>query len=102
MSACVLPFPSSNLDLEVWFRDVVNEVAKRLVEEVRGLLAVEKEWYSTDELASALGKAPFTIREKWCNSGRIDAEKDPVSGKWRIPGHEYRRLVNGGALRKPT
>jgi hypothetical protein len=60
---------------------------------------VEKEWYSTTELAEALGKSPFTIRERWCNAGRIECEKDPETDKWRIPGEEYRRLVGGGKLR---
>jgi hypothetical protein len=61
----------------------------------------EKEWYTTGELAEALGKSQFTVQERWCNGGRIDCEKDSESGKWRIPGDEYRRLVAGGELRKP-
>jgi hypothetical protein len=60
---------------------------------------VEKEWYTTGELAEALGKSQYTIQERWCNEGRIQCEKDPESGKWRIPGDEYRRLVGGGALK---
>ena len=60
---------------------------------------VEKEWYTTTELAEALDKSQYTIQERWCNDGRIECEKDPESGKWRIPGHEYRRLVGGGALK---
>ncbi|NLY01164.1 MAG: hypothetical protein GXY83_34160 [Rhodopirellula sp.] len=59
---------------------------------------VQKEWYSTTELAEALDKSQFTIQERWCNCGRIECEKEPESGKWRIPGHEYRRLVSGGGL----
>jgi hypothetical protein len=60
---------------------------------------VEKEWHTTTELAEALGKSQYTIQERWCDEGRIDCEKSPESGKWRIPGHEYRRLVGGGALK---
>jgi hypothetical protein len=60
---------------------------------------VQKEWYTTNELAEALDKSHFTIQERWCNDGRIECEKDPTSGKWRIPGQEYRRLVGGGALK---
>jgi hypothetical protein len=60
---------------------------------------VQKEWYTTNELAEALDKSHFTIQERWCNDGRIECEKDPISGKWRIPGQEYRRLVGGGALK---
>jgi len=58
----------------------------------------EKEWYSTGELAEILGKSQFTIQERWCNDGRIECEKDPNSRKWRIPGHEVRRLKGGGGL----
>jgi len=60
---------------------------------------VQKEWYTTNDLAEALGKSHFTIQERWCNDGRIECEKDPTSGKWRIPGDEFRRLVGGGALK---
>ena len=60
---------------------------------------VQKEWYTTNELAEALDKSHFTIQERWCNDGRIECEKDPTSGTWRIPGSEYRRLVGGGALK---
>ena len=60
---------------------------------------IEKEWHTTTELAEALGKSQYTIQERWCNDGRINCEKDPESGRWRIPGHEYRRLVGGGPLR---
>lgn len=59
---------------------------------------VEKQWYTTTELAEALNKSHFTIAERYCNSGRIECRKDPDSGKWLIPGHEFTRLVNGGAL----
>ena len=59
---------------------------------------VEKEWYTTTELAEAMNKSQFTVQERWCNDGRIECEKDPENGKWRIPGHEFRRLVGGGGL----
>lgn len=57
-----------------------------------------KLWYSTDELALALDRKPFTVREHWCNGGRIQCEKDPDSGKWRIPAAEYQRMLAGGNL----
>ena len=69
------------------------------VHEIMLAQRVEKEWYTTTELADAVGKSQFTIQERWCNGGRIECEKDPESGKWRIPGDEYRRLVAGGALK---
>lgn len=59
----------------------------------------EKEWYRTDEVADILDKSEFTVREKWCNQGRIEAVKDEETGKWRIPAHEVKRLRNGGNLR---
>jgi hypothetical protein len=60
---------------------------------------VEKEWYGTAELAEALGVTQHTVQERWCNQHRIEAQKDSVTGKWRIPCHEFSRLVRGGALR---
>jgi hypothetical protein len=74
------------------------------MEEILQALAskkLEKEYYATQELATALGKAVFTITERYCNAGRIECQKDEASGKWMIPGHEYRRLVAGGALLPP-
>ena len=35
---------------------------------------IVKEWYSTAEVATLLGKAEFTVRE-WCRLGRVRAEK---------------------------
>ncbi len=59
----------------------------------------EKEWYSTSELAEAMDVSVYTIAERWCNGGRIECSKDPDTGKWRIPGEEFRRLVKGGQLK---
>jgi response regulator of citrate/malate metabolism len=74
-----------------------KDIAKQILQELRTLIASEqtKDFYTTDELAEALGKSAFTIREHWCNARRIECEKD-AAGKWKIPGREYRRLVNGG------
>lgn len=60
-----------------------------------------KEWYSTSELAEAMGVSVYTVSVRWCNAQRIESEKDPITGKWRIPGHEFQRLVKGGSL-QPT
>ena len=79
--------------------DATTQVCERML---HGLLVErqnEKEWYRTDEVAEILGKSDFTVREKWCNQGRIEAVKDEESGKWKIPGHEVQRLRNGGNLR---
>jgi hypothetical protein len=74
---------------------------ERIVTDVHEILQgqrIAKEWYTTGELAEILGKSRFTIQERWCNDGRIECEKDPDSGKWRIPSHEVRRLRGGGGL----
>ena len=60
---------------------------------------IEKEWYTSSELADAMNVSRYTVQERWCNQGRIDCEKDTDTGKWRIPGAEYRRIVDGGKLR---
>jgi hypothetical protein len=74
---------------------------EKMTTEIRDLLVgqrQEKEWYTTRELAVILGKSHYTIQERWCNDGRIECEKDTTTGKWRIPGHEVRRLTAGGGL----
>jgi hypothetical protein len=75
---------------------------EQTVAEVQRLLrhqSFEKDWYTTTELAEALGVTQYTVQERYCNARRIACEKDPATGKWRIPGAEYRRLVKGGAPR---
>ena len=59
--------------------------------------AIEKEWYTTVEVAGLLGRRQYTVQEKWCNQGRVECEKDDA-GRWRIPGHEVKRLMAGGGL----
>jgi hypothetical protein len=84
---------------------IINDRQTRLetmVVEIWSHLAnqrTKKEWYSTSELAEAMSKSRYTVQERWCNDGRIECEKDSESGKWRIPGDEYRRLVAGGSLK---
>ncbi len=77
---------------------------KKTVDEMHQLIKtqnVEKVWYTTKELAEAMGVSVYTVAERWCNAGRIQCEKDPDNGKWLIPGSEFSRLVKGGGL-KPT
>jgi hypothetical protein len=68
------------------------------LEEIKGVsqAASIKDWYTTGELAQAMGVAEYTVRERWCNQGRIECQKDPATGKWRIPDHEFERLRRGG------
>jgi Helix-turn-helix domain len=75
---------------------------EQAVEEVRRLIQsqpAEKLWYSTQELAEAMGVSSYTVAERWCNQQRIECVKDEETNRWRIPGHEFRRLVQGGPLK---
>ncbi len=57
----------------------------------------EKTHWSPEELAEALKRKPFTVRE-WCRLKRIKAEKDQYSRLWRVPDNEAQRLLAGGGL----
>ena len=63
-----------------------------------------KEWYSTAEVATLLGKAEFTVRE-WCRLGRVHAEKKKsgrgVASEWIIGHAELTRVRNEGLLPDP-
>lgn len=63
-----------------------------------------KEWYSTAEVATLLGKAEFTVRE-WCRLGRVHAEKKKsgrgVAGEWIVGHAELTRIRNEGLLPDP-
>lgn len=76
--------------------DAIATVLRRLGEEEAAPL---KEWYSTTEVAAAMGVTVYTVSARWCADGRVDAVKDGDSGRWKIPACEYRRLVAGGGLR---
>jgi hypothetical protein len=60
-----------------------------------------KEWYTTAEVASILGRAEFTVRE-WCRLGRVRAEKKQCgrgqAGEWIIGHAELTRVRNEGLL----
>jgi hypothetical protein len=77
--------------------ELVGNIDQRLAQVV--VEPTFKDWYDTNEVAEAMGVSRYTVQEHWCNSGRIECEKDPVTNRWRIPGHEFRRLVMGGGLR---
>ena len=63
-----------------------------------------KEWYSTAEVATTLGKAEFTVRE-WCRLGRVHAEKKKsgrgVASEWIVSHAELTRVRNEGLLPDP-
>lgn len=75
-----------------------------LQREVRDLLVSQKtvkDFYTTAEVATMLGKAEFTVRE-WCRHGRVHAKKQGSGrGKhqaWVISHEELRRLQREGLL----
>lgn len=61
----------------------------------------EKEYYTTAEVATRLGRAEFTVRE-WCRHGRIYAEKRACgrgnSREWMISHEELQRIASEGLL----
>ena len=59
-------------------------------------MTVQKDFYSTREVAELMGVTQHTVQVRWCAEARIEAEKDPATGHWRIPGDEYNRLRRGG------
>ncbi len=78
--------------------------AKRLVELVESLLkqsklTIQKEAYTTKEVAERLERAEWTVRQ-WCNLGKVP-EAYKVHGKgrngeWRIPHEAVVRIQNKG------
>jgi hypothetical protein len=60
-----------------------------------------KEWYTTAEFATVVGKAEFTVRS-WCRLGRIRArKKDSGRGAhtaWAISHEELQRYRREGLL----
>lgn len=77
------------------------------LERIEGMLSVlverqqVKEWYATDEFATLVGKAEYTVRS-WCRLGRIVArKKESGRGKhtaWAISREELQRYQREGLL----
>ena len=87
----------------------VQDIQERLsrIEEVLEHLRQErtvKDWYTTTEVATLLGKAEFTVRE-WCRLGRVHAAKRSCgrgcSQEWIISHDELTRIRNEGLLPLP-
>jgi len=86
-----------------------SEILERL-ERLEGLLVVlvegrtVKDWYTTAEVAHALGKAEFTVRE-YCRLGRVRAKKRAcgrgATQEWIISHEELTRIRNEGLLPLP-
>jgi len=93
--------------------ETVAAVVERLDDLLERLIRVEatvdtlalqravKDWYTTDEAAEILGKAPFTVRE-WCRNRRIKAAKRDCgrgnAREWVISHEELTRVRNEGLL----
>jgi hypothetical protein len=79
-----------------------NELLHRL-ERIEALLqrGAIKAYYTVDEFADLVGRAPFTVRQ-WCNLGRINAERSMTqtgpSLRWAISHGEYVRFQREGLL----
>lgn len=58
---------------------------------------LDKDWYSTEEVAALTDRAPWTVRE-WCRHGRVRAVKRPGTDRWVVSRTEVNRLLNHGLL----
>jgi hypothetical protein len=82
---------------------VILERLDRIESALSTLVAMRtiKDFYSTDDVATILGKAEFTVRE-WCRRRRIRAEKrNSGRGKyhsWVISHEELQRIQREGLL----
>ncbi len=61
---------------------------------------LDKDWYSTEEVAALMDRAPWTVRD-WCRLGRVKAEKRTGTDRWVVSRAELERLLNGGLLPPP-
>jgi hypothetical protein len=75
-----------------------------ILTQIQGLLAAPKatrERYSVEEVASMMGKRPYTVRQ-WCLEGRINAtkrsERRGGAELWSISAAEIERYKNEGLL----
>ena len=65
------------------------------------LSPTEKEWYTTEEAARILNRAPWTVRQ-WCRMKRVIARKRQcgrgLASEWIISRDELQRIRNEGLL----
>jgi hypothetical protein len=90
---------------------VTDEDLKARFEKLETMLAVlierqqVREYYTSEEFATLVGKAPWTLRE-YCRLGRLHATKR-LCGKggkasWVLSHEEYLRYQKEGLLPSPT
>ena len=95
------PLLQALLSMSEQLRTIRDELAEvRDAIDTMGVINT-KDWYTTSDLAQLMGVSRHHVTVRWCNSGRIECEKDATTGKWRIPGSEYERLKRGGNPRPP-
>jgi hypothetical protein len=59
-----------------------------------------KQWYTTAEVATAVGRRDYTVRE-WCRKGQAKAKKGPNGRGWLISHEELTLLRERGPLPEP-
>lgn len=74
----------------------MEALEKRIEAVVIGRL--DKEWYTTEEVAVMLKRAPWTIRQH-CLAGRIRARKRAGTDRWLVSREELERVMNEGLLK---
>jgi hypothetical protein len=74
----------------------IGSLEKRIEAVVVGRL--DKEWYTTEEVAVLMDRAPWTVRQ-WCLQGRVRAKKRSGTDRWVVSRDEVERLMNEGLLK---
>jgi hypothetical protein len=80
-----------------------TELLQRLEQKIEFLLqrSVVKAFYTVEEFAAMVNRAPFTVRQ-WANLGRISATRSMTqtgpSQRWVISHDEYIRFQRDGLL----
>jgi hypothetical protein len=86
---------------ELDLRDRFERI-ERMLNELLQQRQVAKEWYTVEEIARLLEKSAYTVREEWCNRGRINARKSfnraGRSNEWVIAHAELLRYQREGLL----
>lgn len=77
--------------------DRIESLEKRIEAVVVGRL--DKEWYTTEEVAVLMDRAPWTVRQ-WCLQGRVRAKKRSGTDRWVVSRDEVERLMNEGLLKQ--
>jgi hypothetical protein len=91
------------LDMQMALESRLSGI-ETILAKIEGALAapkVTREWYTVEEVASMIGKRPYTVRQ-WCLEGRINAtkrsERRGGAELWSISAAEIERYKNEGLL----